>query len=460
MSKSPDFKTALLMSTVLSLLRKDIRLFLRNKVAFGLTFIVPLVLVYIFGQVFGVNRSSSGPTGVPIAVVNESDAAVATAIIEAMEAESAFQVIHTWEDAAGVEQPLTADRARELIRDNKMRFGLVFPPDTMSEERFGLRLIFLNNPRNEIETQTVTGLLQKVIFTSAPQALMTSLKEQAESYIGTAETTAFYDGMARTISDAFDLKYETVRADMEAGVMNFGADDSASEEGKADSADASSFIDQIVAIENEQLAGADVKSPAATRVVGGWAIMFLLFSVSGASTALFEEKQAGIFHRLLASPVSRSHILWSKYLFNMLMGLVQLTVLFIAGQIMFGIEVIPHLPSLLVVALCASIACTAFGMLLSAIAPNPAAASGLATFLILTMSAIGGAWFPTSFMPEFIQNSSKLTLVYWSMEGFIAVLWAHKSIFEILPILAVLLGMAAVVNVFSVWRFNRGNLFE
>jgi ABC-2 type transport system permease protein len=240
------------------------------------------------------------------------------------------------------------------------------------------------------------------------------------------------------------------------GNLDFGASKDGSDKGE----DVASFIDQIVQIEDEQLAGADVKSPGATRVVGGWAIMFLLFSVSGASTSLFEEKQAGIFHRVLASPVSRAHILWSKYLFNMLMGLVQLMVLFLAGQVLFGIEVTSHLPGLIVVALAASIACTAFGMLLSAVSPNPAAASGLATFLILTMSAIGGAWFPTSFMPEFIQMISKMTLVYWSMEGFLAVLWAQKSIIEILPILGVLLGMAAVVNAFSIWRFTRGNLFD
>lgn len=444
------------MHQVLSLLRKDIRLFLRNKVAFGLTFIVPLVLVYIFGQVFGVNRSSSGPTGVPIAVVTETDAPIAEAIISAMEKESAFRVIRTWENSEGIDEPLTADLTRELIRDNKLRFGLVFPPDTLSEESFGLRLVFLNNPRNDIETQTVNGLLQKVIFTSAPQALMQSLQDQTIDHIGADATDSLYDGMAGTIAKSFDLDYETLRADMAAGVMDFGNDESADEAGD----DAPSFIDQLVKIENEQLAGADVKSPGATRVVGGWAIMFLLFSVSGASTSLFEEKQAGIFHRLLASPVSRAHILWSKYLFNMSMGMVQLMVLFLAGQVLFGIEVTSHLPGLIVVALAASIACTAFGMLLSAVAPNPAAASGLATFLILTMSAIGGAWFPTSFMPEFIQTISKLTLVYWSMEGFLAVLWAQKSILEILPIIGVLLGMAVVVNGFSIWRFNRGNLFD
>lgn len=444
------------MSQILSLLRKDIRLFLRNKVAFGLTFVVPLVLVYIFGQVFGVNRSSSGPTGVPIAVVSETDAPVAEAIINAMEQESAFRVIRTWENAQGIEEPLTSERTRELIHDNKLRFGLVFPTDTVREESFGLRLVFLNNPRNDIETQTVNGLLQKVIFTSAPQALLQQLQDQTKDFIGSAETDRFYDDMSGVIAGAFDLDQTEVRADLDLGNLDFGASKDGSDKGE----DVASFIDQIVQIENEQLAGADVKSPGATRVVGGWAIMFLLFSVSGASTSLFEEKQAGIFHRVLASPVSRAHILWSKYLFNMLMGLVQLMVLFLAGQVLFGIEVTSHLPGLIVVALAASIACTAFGMLLSAVSPNPAAASGLATFLILTMSAIGGAWFPTSFMPEFIQMISKMTLVYWSMEGFLAVLWAQKSIIEILPILGVLLGMVAVVNAFGIWRFTRGNLFD
>ncbi len=452
------------MHQVLTLLRKDIRLFLRNKVAFGLTFVVPIVLIYVFGNVFGVSRSSSGPTGIPIAVVSQTDAAVATAITNGLRAESSFKVITTWANEADEQVPLTEERVRELIHDNSLRFALVFPADTVSDESFGLKLKFLNNPRNEIETQTVNGLLQKVIFTSAPTALMDGLRKRATNFIGADETDKFYTGMAEIIASSFGLDPAVVKADMAAGDLFFG-DEKAAEpnaDGETDSTTSSTadFIDQLIQIDNQQLAGANVKSPGATRVVGGWAIMFLLFSVSGASTSLFEEKQAGIFHRLLASPVRRSHILWSKYLFNVLMGVVQLIVLFLAGQLMFGIEVLPHLANLLVVVVVASIACTSFGMLLSSIAGNPAAASGLATFLILTMSSIGGAWFPTSFMPEFIQSLSKLTLVYWSMEGFLAVLWAQKPLIEILPTLGVLLAMAAVVTSFSLWRFNKGNIFD
>ena len=104
-------------------------------------------------------------------------------------------------------------------------------------------------------------------------------------------------------------------------------------------------------------------------------------------------------------------------------------------------------------------ACTSFGMLIAAISPTPESARGLSTFVIMLMSAIGGAWFPVSFMPEFIQKLSRLTLVFWSMEGFSQVLWAHASIQELLPTLSYLAASTAVIMGISVWRFNRGRIF-
>ena len=450
------------MNTVLTLLRKDLRLFLRNRTAFALTFIVPMVMIYIFGQVFGVgNSGGSGPTGIPLAVISQTDAAIATTIANAIDDEPAFRLITTWENAEGAEELLTEGRARELITGNRLRFALVFPPDTLNEETFGLRLKVLTNPRNEIETQTVNGLLQKVIFTSAPGALMNGLRQSAVNFIGEAGTTAFYDDMAGTIAKAFDLDADVVKADIAAGDFGLGAATADANSGDENASGGSAdFLAQLVNIESEQLVGAEVKSPMATRSVGGWAVMFLLFSVTGASTSLFDEKKAGIFQRLLASPVRRSHVLWSKYLFNMLLGTVQLLVLFVAGQVLFGIDVIGNLPSLLVAIVAAATAATAFGMLLASIAPSSEAAQGLATFLILSMSSVGGAWFPTSIMPDFIQTIAKGTIVYWSMEGFLGALWSGHNLIEMLPVVGLLLGIAVVVNAISLWRFNKGDILR
>jgi ABC-2 type transport system permease protein len=158
--------------------------------------------------------------------------------------------------------------------------------------------------------------------------------------------------------------------------------------------------------------------------------------------------------------VTRAQILWSKFFYGVGLGLLQLVVLFLAGGVLYGIDVVGHLPLLVLVCVFAAAACSSFAMLVAAISPNAEAASGLSTFVILLMSALGGAWFPVTYMPAFLQQFSKFTLVYWSIEGFSAVLWAERGLMEILPILGVLGGIAAVVMSLAIWRFNRGKIFE
>jgi ABC-2 type transport system permease protein len=443
------------MHLVLTLLWKDFLNFKKDRVAVGLTFFVPVVLIYIFGQVFGVNRKDTGPVGIPLAIVNQSNAPEIATLVAALKREKAFRVVETENDSQGRAQSLTESVVRAGFKSDRFRFALVFPADATQDTRFGLRMKFLSNPRNEIETQTVTGLLQKTVYTAAPQLLMQSLRKQAAELIGANNTDSFYGEMAGAVSRAFHFDEKQVSDAMARGELPGMSSNSADSGGAV-----SDFMQRVIKIEAEQVAGAQVQNAAATRVVGGWAMMFLLFSLSGMATSLFEEKKAGIFLRLLSSPVRRAHLLWSKYLFGIAIGLVQLIALFFAGRLMFGIDVLSNFGNLVVICLVAAMACTAFGMLLASITRTQAAASGLATLLILTMSSIGGAWFPTSFMPEFIQRLSKLTVVYWSMEGFTQVLWNGCTFAELLPTLGVLLGMSAALIAVSLWRFRRGPIFD
>jgi len=187
--------------------------------------------------------------------------------------------------------------------------------------------------------------------------------------------------------------------------------------------------------------------------------MFLMFTLTASSSSLFEEKKSGVVLRILVSPISRVHILWSKYLYNISLGFIQLTVLFVAGSLMYRIDIFSNFVNLLLVILAAASACTAFGMLLSAFSKTAAQANGWGTFLILAMSSIGGAWFPTSFMPGYIQTISKFTIVYWSMDGFLQVLWRQAGIESILPTLGILFGVAIVISSISVLQFKKGEVF-
>ncbi len=472
------------MRPVLILLRKSILSFSRARAAIMVTFVVPIALVYLFGHVFGLYSHDSGPSGIPVAVVNASSAPAARDLVEALKAEPALSILTEAKNADGTSRPLTEADVRQGLRENWYRFALILPVDLVSDTRFGIHLRFLTNPRNEIEAQMVNGLLQKTIFSRVPQLLEQSLQAGARRYIGPDRLNQFNQTLAEAISRNFGGDEAVIRRRIESGNyfgLAAGAPtkttdpslrrlDTGAPAAKAsgtpttaaaapEPANGSDLLSRLVRFDTEQVAGKEVKNPMAARLVGGYAVMFLLFAVSGSIATMFEERRSGIYHRLLSAPVRPGHILWARFLFGVLLGLAQIGVLFLAGRLFFGLEIFSHFGALFGVALASAAACSAFGMFVGAVSPSHEAANGIATLMVLSMSAIGGAWFPVSFMPGYIQTLSKFTLVYWSVEGFTDVLWAGRSLLEVLPKIGVLSGIAVVVMSFSVWRFNRSRFF-
>src|SRR5262245_56080333 len=163
------------MRILLTLLRKDCANFLRDKTTLSLTFLVPVALIYIFGQVFGINRKDSGPAGIHLAVVNQGSDPAAQKLVEALAAEKAFRLVTTRATAGPSQPPLTEGDVRALMHDNQLRFGVIIPRDLIRQDAIGVRLKILSNPRNEIEAQMVNGLLQRAIYTSVPELLGRSL---------------------------------------------------------------------------------------------------------------------------------------------------------------------------------------------------------------------------------------------------------------------------------------------
>ena len=457
------------MNPTFVLFKKGLLLFFRSKGAVVITFLVPIVLIYLFGHVFGLyKKGDSGPTGIPLAVVNLSPEPAAAELVDALKLEKTFRVITTMDNADGSKRPLTEADARAGLHDNWYRFALILPADMISDDALGIRLKFLSDPRNEIETQTVNGILQKTIFSRVPQLLGQSLQNHSKKYLGTERFETFNHTIANTVAVAYGGDADKIYQRMIAGDFGLGSlirstsakPTATSDSGEKKQPDPTDIFSRIVRIETEQVAGKKVSNPMATRLVGGYAIMFLLFALTGSATSLFEEKRSGIYQRILSAPVRLSHILWARFLFGVTLGVLQLVVLFLTGKVLFGIDLFSHAGPLLVLIVSASAACTAFGMLVAAISSSPEMANGLATLLVLVMSAVGGAWFPVSFMPEYIQQFSKLTIVYWSIEGFTAVLWAGHSLVEILPTLGILLGITVGVMALAIWCFKRSSTFD
>lgn len=434
------------MKIILNLIVKEYILFFKDKVALTLTFIVPVVLIFIFGQVFG--GGGSDVRKIHLGFINKSNAPVAQKLEKTLDTSKAFVLIKKTKNESGEMVLFDTNSLKKNIKSGNISSGLVIPENAYTDTSSGLRLIYYFDPKNDIETQFVQGMLQQIIMQQVPELFNQGMQVQSEKYLGKEKGNEFNRDIAKSVGKYFNIDTSEI----------LSRDLNKKNETEKNSG-GFNFFENIVNIEKVQLVGKDIANPMATRSVGGWAMMFLLFTITGASSSLFDEKKNGVMLRILSSPVSRTQILWSKYLYNMSLGIIQLTVLFITGALLFNIDILSNVFNLLIVVISASAACTGFGMLLSSFSKTSAQANGYGTVFILTMSAIGGAWFPVSFMPAIIQFFSKFTIVYWAVEGFLAVLWRGADFGGIWQYAAVLLGMALVINIISIWNFRKGNVF-
>lgn len=448
------------MHNTLALFRKDVLVFMHDRVALLLTFIVPALLTLLFGYLFGSSSGAAGEAGVRLLVVDEAHDKYSEKLVESLCAQKALRIFTMTEATQSAPAtPITREEAERRIRDDSdtWRHALIIPADYMKEGGFGLRMKVIQDARNASEMSIVNGMIDKTLYSEGVAILFKKLTADSDMRFGPRAVNDFHNDIANSAARHFGAdKAETLK------VLNSQFDDKASTKTSAEKGDNSEggFFSKLVSVERIQVHGKNKNY--AVQNVGGWAVMFLLFAVSGSAASLLVEKHQDIFLRLLSGPATRSQILWSKFLFMTFMGFVQLMALMAFGHLFWNIftSVTQILPICAVI-LCAAMACSAIGMVMAAFCKTEAQASGVSTLVILSMCAVGGAMFPLWMLPTFVQDVlAPMTPVFWAMDGCFAVLWSDAGIIGVLPHAGVLLLFAVILMPVAMWRFRTGDLFR
>jgi ABC-2 type transport system permease protein len=176
----------------------------------------------------------------------------------------------------------------------------------------------------------------------------------------------------------------------------------------------------------------------------GVGVMFLLFSsVASAGGSLLEEAEAGTLERLLSTNMSLTTLIAGKWIYIMLGGIAQLTVMFTWGAIAFGLPLFSHLPGFFVMTIVTAGAAAGLGLVLATLARSREQLSGFSTILVLTMSALGGSMFPRFLMSETMQKVGLLTFNAWALDGYLKVFWRDAALWQLWPQVLVLSGLTA-----------------
>jgi linearmycin/streptolysin S transport system permease protein len=391
----------------------------RDRVAQTLTFVLPIVFFSIFASVFG-GRGDDPTPRVSIAVVDEDQSEFSRRVVEALGKESALRVRAAAPNAPALDRP----GAERLVRNGDVPVAVVIPKGVGAgfEERgfagSGTSIVLLADPSDPVAPQMVQGLLQKVTMTAAPDLMMQGGMKQFERYAG-----------ALTPEQRKSVDEWIPRLKADAGTTGSSANGGTT----------MSMPVQVIDVMRTD----DRKGSLISFYAAGIGVMFLLFSaVGGAGGALLEEAESGTLERLLSTNIGMTGLLAGKWLFLMLIGTAQLTVMFLWGRVAFGLPLFSHIPGFVVMTLVTASAAAALGLVLASLARTRAQLSGFSTLLILTMSALGGSMFPRFLMSEAMQRMGLITFNAWALDGYLKVFWRNAALWELWPQVLVLSALA------------------
>ena len=398
------------------LAKKDLRIFFTDKKAIFLALLLPIGLITLFALAFGGVAGGDEEESSPILVLysDEDNTATSKKIISILDSISGIELI-----------PETKENAIDLIKNGDRIANIIIYSGFEDSIKYGntvpIEMQFDQSREMEV------SVLQNIVLGN-----VSSLKGENDA--------------AKNVESLINQLYPNVPNLMRDSLKQNMLDAQTKENRTGDLVTMTSLV------------GDESSNWGLIQAVAGTAILMLLFSVSSIGQSMLEEKENGVLKKLLQSPVKPFEIMMSKMLTATIISVFQLTVMFIFSWLAFGLDIFMDIPALIIMILFTAIACSSFGVLLSAIVTTKKQADSLGTIIILFMSAVGGSMIPLYIMPSFMQDAAVISVNYWSIQGFYDIFWRKTGIESIMENILVLGGITIVVLAVSGYFFRRNIL--
>lgn len=389
---------------------KDLRLLARDKRAAMILLLLPLTFIWIIGGTTGQLMSArEGGSKVTVGVVNLSDVEPGAAPADEAEAEVdptlAEEVIAEMSGHDHFEVTImeSEERAMEALDRGRAIVVMIIGPDF--EQRVdALELADIMHPK--------AGPLRE-----GPASLDLKIRSKPSlAKLGTLAAAVIYGDVVRIIAPhvASDTKNVFVRNTMR--VAENKARKAEEEQGEVKT----KLLDLV---EQE-------KKPSSVvfeTVVPAYTVLFVFFLVNFMARSFVAERELGTLKRLRMAPISAPAVLIGKNVPFYILSLIQTSMLFLFGRILFGMSwgVEPWL--LLPIIACTSLAATSLGLLVATLIRTDAQVSAYANGLVLVLGGISGCFMPREWMPPLMQNVSLGTPHAWALIAYDEVL-THKTI--------------------------------
>jgi ABC-type Na+ efflux pump permease subunit len=399
---------------------KDLRVYGRDRAALLLGFALPVVLVTVAG--FIAKFAFGGAGGLPRVTLWASDEDRSPTSIRFTDALRRAELLEI-KPRSGDDHGSVAE-LRRLVAEGEIHHLLVI--ETGFEDSLkSLRappLTMIRDPDRPLEDRAIRiGMLEALVGILADR-----LKPDREANLRDALSgTGLGDGDIEKLLRAADVIQESLEHAAEDSKM---AKNEENDTDRTKAAETFRQILDIVPIRNE-----DIIKPGGLRkypfhyaqAVSGITVMMVLLGLMMCSTTLILERDSGTLSRLFVMAVPRSSIFWGKYAFSLVVGVLQLALFFIYGDLVFRIDAFRDPTTLVLLCLTWTVACTSLGMLIAVLARTARQAETITYILVLVLAGLGGCWIPKQIMnlPAGVELLTRFMVTNWAMAGFQGMFW-------------------------------------
>ena len=184
-----------------------------------------------------------------------------------------------------------------------------------------------------------------------------------------------------------------------------------------------------------------------------FAMFFILFPLAG---NLIKEREEGSMLRLRLISGSQFPVIAGKFVFYLMVCLLQLMLILGAGLYLmplFGLDKLilgANYPGIVLTGFSVAMAATGYGLLIAVFFKTPHQALAFGSISVVILAAIGGVWVPAFIMPDVMRSISPFSPMSWGLSAFNHLFLRNASTAAIWPDLAKLLCFSLVTLAASV----------
>lgn len=332
----------------------DLRLTMKDRTSLLWMLLLPLALMWFFGQAGG----SGGPPKISLSVDNQDGDWVAEALLEELDA-----------------------------------------------DQLNLQLVGEDPEAEHIRTLVLPADLTETLLAGESQTLRLELDPDASASFGRGAEVHIFRALVRLQGRLLELDI-------------LAPEDTPSEELELGFQRLRELPPKVLLEVSNAGQGVAVPQGFAQSVPGMLTMIVLMMTLIYGGVFLILEKQQGMLRRQATLPMSRFSIVLGKILGRLLIAALQTTVLLSAARLLFDFELGSSWPGLLMLCASYAVAVSGLSVLLGAVLKTPEQASTVGWISSMVLAGLGGCWWPSEVMPQWLQLAARALPTSWAMDGF------------------------------------------